>query len=233
MEHLDMNNNALKSTPLGLNLIANTVETLHFDHNTIHSLTSMEGVTFSKLCRLNLQYNNITRLHPELLITPQLESLNLVGNHLVSLADVTLYSWGSLLPEHKYLAIHLQQNPWHCNVSLVWMFSNLYEGQNEIIYVKPPFKPLITNVDQLLCQSPDERHGTTVLSADVIESVKIRIRSLHELAGKCCSHIALNRKCNFTHVTTSNIRGTKSHDLTYWGRVTLICVTKLFHHWIR
>ena len=105
IKYIDMIRNGLRNTPLGLNLIANTIMALDLQLNAINSLTSMEGVKFMKLLKLDLRYNNITHLHPELLITPHLQSLHLVGNHLVSLADVTQYSWGSSLSRHKYMAL--------------------------------------------------------------------------------------------------------------------------------
>ena len=156
----------------------------------------MEGVEFNKLVRLRLSYDEITHLLPELLIIPRLESLNLVGNHLVSLAEVTQYSWGSSLPEHKYMRISLAKNRWHCNGSLIWTSINLYRFGGEIIYAKPPFKSYIGYVDQLLCESPDARQGTTVVPIDVIESVNISIRQLHDLAGMCYYRFASNTNFN-------------------------------------
>ena len=199
IKHLQMRYNVLSITPLGLYLIASTIITLDFEFNSISALTSMEGVEFIKLVRLGLKYNNITHLRPEFLITPRLESLNLVGNHLVSLSEVTQYSWGSSLPEHTYMAIHLEKNSWHCDGSLIWMSINLYKIDHEIIYAKPPFKPYIKYVERLLCESPDARRGTTVVPMDVIESVNISIRSVHDLAGMCYCHFALN-----TSFTKSN-----------------------------
>ena len=174
---LNMYHNRLSRTPLGLNLIANTITALRFAYNTIISLTSIEGVEFIKLYALRLEGNNIAHLRPEYLITPRLKILNLVGNPLVSLAEVTQYSRGSLLPEHEYMKIALRQNPWHCNGSLIWMFSNLYKFGSETIYAKPPSQPFISNVNQLICESPGARHGTTVVPLVVIESVNISIRS--------------------------------------------------------
>ena len=182
---LEMHHNGLRAIPLGLNLIASTVMTINFAHNSISSLTSMEGIEFNKLVRLRLSYNEITHLRPEFLITPHLQILNLVGNQLVSLAEVIQYSWGRSLPEHKYMGISLAKNRWHCNGSLIWTSSNLYRIGSEIIYAKPPFKPYIRFVDQLFCESPDARHGTTVVPIDVIESVNISIHLLRDLAGKC------------------------------------------------
>ena len=184
VKYLNMYGNGLIRTPLGLKFIARTVMTLDFEYNSIISLSSMEGIEFIKLFRLNFHYNNITHLHPELFITPHLKYLNLEGNRLISLAEVIQYSWGSSLPKHKYMAIALRQNPWHCNGSLTWMFSNLYKFTHEIIFAKPPFKPYIKNVEKLLCETPDARHGTTVVPIDVLERVNISIRSWRHLAGK-------------------------------------------------
>ena len=39
-------------------------------------------------------------------------------------------------------------------------------------------------MDQLLCETPDARHGTTVVLIDVLERVNIGIRSWRHLAGK-------------------------------------------------
>ena len=200
IKSIEMYRNGLIRTPLGLSLIASTITVLNFVCNTIISLTSLEGVEFIKLHTLRLQYNNITHLHPEFLITPRLQILNLEGNHLVSLAEVTQYSWGSLLPKHKYMQILLRENPWHCNGSFIWMFRNLYKFQGMLIHAKPPFKPYIRYMDQLLCESPDARHGTTVVPMDIIESVNISIGSLRDLAGKCYLQFKPNVKWNFTNL---------------------------------
>ena len=197
IKHILVGFNELRSTLLGLDLIANTIERLEFASNAINSLTSMEGIKFDKLYKLDIQYNNITHLHPEVLFTPYLQILYLVGNNLVSLGDVTQYSWGSLLPKHEYLAISLHQNRWHCNGSLIWMFSNLFKLRYITIYVKPPLKPYIRDVSWLLCEIPDARFGTRVVPMDVIESINISIRSLRELEGKSNCPFA-NIKWNFT-----------------------------------
>ena len=102
IKYFEMHHNGLIRTPLGLDVIAGTIIVLNFAYNTIISLTSMESVEFIKLQKLRLKCNNITHLHPEFLIAPRLRLINLEGNHLVSLAEVTQHSWGGSLPEHKY-----------------------------------------------------------------------------------------------------------------------------------
>ena len=194
IKYVSMNHNGLRSTPLRLNLIAKTIMTLELSCNAINSVTSLASVEFIKLIRLDLRHNNITHLRPEFLIAPHLQYLNLVGNQLSSLADVTLYSWGNSLSEHKYMEIVLQQNPWHCNGSLIWIYTNLYKLGSEIIYAKPPSKPYIGDVNWLLCESPDARSGKTVVPMDVIGSVNISIRSLHDLASKCHCDFSSNGK---------------------------------------
>ena len=184
IKDLNMVHNGLKSTPLGLNHVANTVKILDFSSNAIHSIASMEGIKFVKLQTLYLSKNKIAHLRPEFLIAPRLQSLNLERNILVSLDDVTQYPWGSSLPGHKYMIIHMRWNPWHCNGSFIWMRSNLYRYYKQIVYAKPPFKPCITNVDQLFCTSPDERIDTYIVPKYVIRSVNVSIRSLGDLAGK-------------------------------------------------
>ena len=133
IEDINLRHNGLQSTPFGLNHIANTVLNLYFGFNAIQSTTSMEGITFYKLKIVNLYNNRITNLRPEFLIAPNLRSLNLENNYLVSLEEVSHYSWGSSLPKHEYTAIHLRQNPWHCNGSFIWMRSNLYIYGSHII----------------------------------------------------------------------------------------------------
>ena len=184
IEYIFLTNNGLQSTPLGLNHIANTALILDFMFNSIQSITSMAGIKFYKLQFVNLSNNRITHLRPELLIAPNLRSFNLENNHLVSLAEVSYYSWGSSLPRNGYTAIHLRQNPWHCNGSLIWMHSNLYKYRYQIIYARPALKLYITNVHWMLCKSPDARNGTQVVPRDIIESVNISINSLGDLAGK-------------------------------------------------
>ena len=200
IKYFEMHHNGLIRTPMGLYVIASTITVLDFAFNTIISWTSVEGVEFINLLKLRLQDNNITHLHPEFLITPRLKILNLEANHLVSLAEVTQYSWGGSLPAHKYMDIHLRENPWHCIGSLIWMFRNLYKLQSIIIYASPNFKPYIKNVEQLICESPDARHGTTVVPLDIIKSVNISIRSLRDLAGKCYRQFMPNVKWNFTNL---------------------------------
>ena len=165
--------------------IAKTVRILDFTSNAITSIASMENIKFVKLRILHLYQNMITHLRPHYLIAPHLVTLNLEENSLVSLEEVTQYSWGSLLPEYQYMAIHLQQNPWHCNGSFVWIVSSLYKFENQIIYAKPDRKPYIENVQHLFCKSPVARRGTRVVPRDTIEGLNISIRYLSDLAGKC------------------------------------------------
>ena len=200
IEDINLRHNGLQSTPLGLNQIANTVLNLDFGFNAIQSTTSMEGITFCKLEIVNLYNNRITNLRPKLLIAPNLRSLNLENNHLVSLEEVSHCSWGSSLPKHEYTAIHLRQNPWHCNGSFIWMRSNLYIYGSHIIYVKPTLKPLIINVQLLFCKSPKARNGTTVVPKDVIESVNISINYLGDLAGKLHRHLTSKYKSNLRNL---------------------------------
>ena len=225
-----MDDNELSSTPLGLDRIANTIKRLNFAFNAINSLASMEGVKFDKLDRLDV------------LLTPHLQSLLLVENHLVSLGDVTQYSWGSLLPRRTYMVIYLRQNPWHCNGSLIWMSSNLYRFEWEIIHAKHPLKPYIGDVSQLLCERPDTRCGTTVVPVDVIESVNITIHSLRNLACKYNCHFSSNIKWNFTNVKSLIIF--HSNDGCYlhfhtnyqhviiitWKSMAAICITEKENH---
>ena len=200
IRYFEMRHNGLIRTPMGLDVIASTITVLNFAFNTIFSLTSVEGVEFISLQILQLQYNNITHLYPEFFITPRLSFINLEGNHLVSLVEVTQYSWGGSLPTHEYMEIHLRENPWHCNGSLIWMFRNLYKLQSIIIYARPNFKPYIRNVEQLICKSPDARHGTTIVPLDMIENVNMSIPSLRDLAGKCYRQLMPNVKWNFTNL---------------------------------
>ena len=201
IEDINLRHNGLHSTPFGLNHIANTVLNLDFGFNSIQSITSMEGITFYKLDIVNLYNNRIANLRPELLIAPNLRSLNLENNRLVSLEEVSHFSWGSSLPKHKYMAIHLRQNPWHCNGSLIWMRSNLYRYGSQIIYVKPTLKPFITNVQLLFCKSPKAHNGTTVVPMDVIESVNISITYLGDLAGKLHRNFTSKYKSDFRTLT--------------------------------
>ena len=195
--------NGLQRTPLGLSYIANTLIHLYLHANGITSIASMEGINFVRLRILDLSKNRISHLRPEFLITPNLELLNLGGNNLFLLADVTQYSWGSSLLKHEYMTIHLQMNPWHCNGSLIWMLNNLYKMGRQTIYAKPPFKPILTHVQRLVCMSPDGRRGTRVVPRDIIENITINIHSLHD--GKCYPHFASNECCNLTKRTLLTI----------------------------
>ena len=184
IKELDLVFNGLKSTPLGLTHIANSVRILVFRSNAIKSIASLEHIKFVTLRILHLSQNKITHLRPDYLIAPRLLILNLEDNNLVSLEEITQYSWGSSLPKYDYLAIHLRKNPWHCNESFVWMASNLYKFENQIIYAKPGRKPYIENVQQLFCKSPDARRGTRVVPGDIIDGLNANIRYLGDLAGK-------------------------------------------------
>ena len=164
----------------------------------MQSLTYMKDVKFIKLYRNDLRENIIRHLCPEFLITPHLRFLHLESNKLVSLADVTQYSWGSSLPKQRYLEINLRRNPWNCNGSLIWIHNHLYKLGCNTIYTNPPRKPFITNVHQLFCQSPDSRRGTTVVPRDIISSIDVSIHSLRGLAGKNFCHFASNVRYNLT-----------------------------------
>ena len=183
IEVVNMPHNGLKYLPLGLDYIAKSVRKLDFDFNCMRSIASIEGVNFTNLRSLHLQGNRITHLRPEIFTTPHLEVLNLHGNDLITLDEFTRYSWGSSLPKHTYLAIHLPWDTWHCNGSLTWMHSNLYRFNHQIIYAQQSLKAYITHVQMLVCKSPDTRRDTGVVPKDIIESINITVRSLRELAG--------------------------------------------------
>ena len=200
IESIKMVHGVLKCTPLGLNHIANTEKDLDLYSNGIRSIASMEGVKFIRLRRIDLYNNSISYLRPEFLLTPHLQSLNLERNELVSLDEVTQFSWGSSLPNNKYLVIYLRLNHWHCNGSLSWMFSNLYRFNQQIIYAMPTLKPYAADVEQILCKSPATRRGTTVVRREIIESVNISVHSLSDLVGKYYRNFA-------SHPTSVNTGG--------------------------
>ena len=56
----------------------------------------MEGVKYPLMQRLEIHHNLINYLHPEAFITPKLHMLNVAHNLLVTLADVTQFSWGNV-----------------------------------------------------------------------------------------------------------------------------------------
>ena len=84
----------------------------------------MEGVKYPLLQRLEIHHNLIAYLQTEAFITPKLKMLNLAHNLLVTLADVTQFSWGNALGEFDYVSIDLRGNPWNCNASLNWIHSH-------------------------------------------------------------------------------------------------------------
>ena len=213
IERIAMVHGVLKWTPLGLNHIANTVKDLELCSNGIRSIASMEGVKFIRLRRIYLYDNSITYLRPEFLLTPHLQLLNLERNKLVSLEEVTQYSWGSSLPNNKYLTIYLRQNHWHCNGSLSWMFSNLVEFKGNTIYAMPTLKPCVEYVEQIFFKSSATRRGTTVVPKDIIENVDISVRSLSDLVGKWHRNFA-------SHLTFVN-------TLRSWKMATIVWTTYL------
>ena len=178
-----MDSGVLNSTPSGLSLIANSIMELNFRHNRITSIPSMEGVKLVKLRRLLLDNNRIMHLYPEVLITPQLRVLNLVGNEFLSLTDVTQHAWGSSLPRYDFLSMYLTQSHWHCNGTLAWMQGRLFRLRKEIVYARPPLKPCVRFVEKIRCHSPDARCGTTVVPAVVLQNVSTIIHALNELTG--------------------------------------------------
>ena len=198
IEHLRISHAGLKGTPLGLDHIANTIKRMYFPSNAIETLATMEGVNFVTLWLLDLRRNVITHLRPEVLIFPHLERLNLVGNNLIALDEVTQYTWGGSLPDHIYLAISIWQNPWHCNRSLDWMLGFLCKYNFQIVYAKPTRKPYIKNVEQLVCMSPAARIGTRVVPRDIIKGIDISILSMGDLEGKCHRNLVLKIKCHLT-----------------------------------
>ena len=184
IETFGMNFGALKSTPSGLNQIADSIVELYFRHNHIASIASMEGVKFVKLRSLFLDGSRIGHLHPEALIPPRLRILNLADNSLISLTDVTQHAWSSSLPKYEYLSINLHRNPWHCNGSLAWMQGRLFKIEDEIINARPPSKPYVRCVNKVFCHSHEARRGSTVVPTAVLQNTTIMIRSLHGLRGK-------------------------------------------------
>ena len=186
LERLGIQGSVLETIPQGLHRIAKTINSLWLMRNAIRSIAEIEGIAFPKLDILDLKHNKITHLNPERLIMPQLRLLELDNNLIVSLADVSQYSWGNSLPDGVYLDIYLHGNPWNCNGSLIWLHDNLFilelSWHHEEIYAKPPLKPCIRSVNRLICHNPDGRRGTTVVPRKRI-AVHRRIRSFKNLAG--------------------------------------------------
>ena len=85
IEELDLVFNGLKSTPLGLAHIANSVRIFVFRSNATKSIASMEDIKFVTLRILHLSQNKITHLRSDYIIVPKLQILNLENNNLVSL----------------------------------------------------------------------------------------------------------------------------------------------------
>ena len=179
---------SLRSTPLSLNYTSNTIYTLGLIYNAITSVDFMEYVNYSQLAQLDLNHNRITHLRPEAFVTPKLRIMNLRNNMIVTLGDVTQYPWGNALDEFQYLLIDLRGNHWNCNTSMNWMHNHLYNLQEklfkEIIYAKPPLKPYVSRVNEMVCHSPSEYTGTTVVPPDVLAGINKTVRSLHDLAGR-------------------------------------------------
>ena len=185
---------SLKSTPVGLYSISNTITRLFFNYNFITSLASIEGVGYPQLNQLDLHHKRIAYLHSEAFMTPKLRILNVAFNLLVVLGDVTQYSWGNALSEFEYMSIELRGNPWNCNASLNWIQSNLYKLHGRIsfktiIYAKPPLKPYIVSVDEMVCHLPSERNGTTVVPQDLLKGIEKVIQSPGDLLGRSIQNL--------------------------------------------
>ena len=187
LRKLYMTKTSLNSTPMGLNHISTTIKRLSLMYNAITSVASMEYVNFSQLDQLDLGNNRITHLSPDAFITPKLQILDLKYNLIATLGDVTQYSWGNALAEYEYMLIDLSGNHWNCNASMNWIHSHLYKLQlkrtEAIIYAKPPVKPYVMNVDEMICHSPSDLCGTTLVAPDVLVGISKAVRSLSELAG--------------------------------------------------
>lgn len=81
---------------------------LHIDHNRLHVLPQTgENAGYSEMREIHAQGNQITMIRPES-IPVQLEYLNLMGNLISTIPDVTLTKINGI-------RMRLSNNPWNCD----------------------------------------------------------------------------------------------------------------------
>ena len=163
LETLRLTRSGLTGVPKDIRHVAASLRLLFLMHNNISALNNMYNVIFHNLEHLDLAYNSIYHLHPDLLRFPILSRLNLRFNKLTQLPDLSFSMWGIESQEPGYRLLNVEYNPLHYNGSMDWLRSSLCRVGERIFHWG---QGLMIDVEYLSCHSPRDVQRTAALPVD-------------------------------------------------------------------
>ena len=159
MQTLSASYNNLREMPASLCMIADSLETLSLQGNSITTLKPLHDIRFTRLKWLFLSRNKIYALDPDALWLPYLIIVDLTDNHIRQITDISTVSWGRNVTVGK-AEVNLDGNPWHCNASMNWLLQGLHRSDYGIFFKRNSF---MISVENWFCATPQEYQGRLVV----------------------------------------------------------------------
>ena len=171
----------LNEVPKSIKHVSSTIYLLDLAGNCITTLKNMENIVFRNLTRICLMGNRIYHLNHISLQLPALSSLSLSENQLTHLGDMSTCQWGLSDKRSGFINIRLAHNRWHCNGSMLWLQSSLCRDvvRMSVSYIRQP-QGLIIDTSRLMCNSPVEFRGKTLIQLNEAEVGKFKNCSIGE-----------------------------------------------------
>ena len=165
---LVMEKAGLTVVPKDIRHVSTTLKALRLTENKITTLNNMYDMEFIRLRGLFLDNNNISYLNPVPLQLPNLETFSIKHNKLTMLPELRHCAWG--MANQAITFFVLDDNPWHCNGSMMRLQESLCDSWGEIRYRRMMLTIVLENT---YCYSPTEVQGRMVLDVEKIGSDEI------------------------------------------------------------
>ena len=196
LEDLIFRESGLNEVPGSIRHVSSTINLLDLSQNCITTLGNMENIVFHNLTNIYLSQNCIYHLNHMSLHLPALSYIKLSENHLTHLDDMSTCQWGLAYHENWFVIVNVENNPWHCNGSMLWLQSSLCYGpttQMSASYIRQP-QGLIIGISRLICHSPAEFQGKALVASNKSALNKLKICS------KCEYHLMISLSFRWSFV---------------------------------
>ena len=161
-----MAHNRFTSVPF-LARLSEQLYSLDLAFNDIESVHNVYDVIFPRLHVLGLEFNHIKYISLSRLHMPNLGTLSINNNDLVTIDPIGVLLNGVSTSCH-YLEVFLRGNRWHCNDSLSWIYDdkNLTREAHEsnLVCTSPSCQVYSVECRLLVCQTPTELRGKHIIT---------------------------------------------------------------------
>ena len=167
-------NNGLKEVP-NVSLVVDTLLSLYSSRNRITSLRNIYNIRCSELRTLVLQTNRIRLISIDKLEMPQLPSLLLYAKLIKTIEPIAEILGGSS-GRCGQLYVSFNINPWHCDMSMMWLKEcDKMPEINPIYYRGPSCRVYILDYPNLVCKTPERLEGESIWTAGNIVNFSLEI----------------------------------------------------------